>query len=91
MRFLNSLAISVVGVLRDSQNYVHSAEKGLSIHEMHANRLQLDTERWQPIFDWLEERLDTPLTPRDFRRPEGPAREVHQLAMSLATEKPAAE
>ena len=27
-------------------------------------------ERWQPIFDWLEEKLETPLTPRDFRRPQ---------------------
>jgi chromosome partitioning protein len=91
MRFLNSLEISVVGVLRDSQNYVHSAEKGLSIHEMYATRIQLDTERWQPIFDWLEERLETPLTPRDFRRPEGPVSDVHQLAMSLAKDKPVAD
>jgi chromosome partitioning protein len=91
MRFLNSLAISVVGVLRDSQHYVHSAEQGLSIHEMHANRLQQDTKSWQPIFDWLEERLETPLTPRDFRRPEGQAQEVHQLMMPVDADKPAVD
>ncbi|MGI9291317.1 MAG: P-loop NTPase [Gammaproteobacteria bacterium] len=91
MRFLNSLAINVVGVLRDSQNYVHSAERGLSIHEMHKTKLHLDTERWQPIFDWLEERLETPLTPRDFKRPKGSSREIHQLVMPVGVDKPAAE
>ena len=70
MRFLQSLSISAVGVLKDSQNYVHSAESGLSIHEMQLSRVRADTERWQPIFDWLEEKLETPLTPRDFRRPK---------------------
>ena len=36
MRFLQSLSISVVGVLKDSQNYVHSAERGLSITRDHS-------------------------------------------------------
>ena len=34
MSFLDSLSISVVGVLRDSQNYVQAAELGVSVHEM---------------------------------------------------------
>jgi chromosome partitioning protein len=88
MRFLNSLSISVVGVLRDSQHYVHSAEQGLSIHEMRTSKVDRDVERWQPIFDWLEEKLETPLTPRDFRRPEVTT-SIHQLAMPLGTDKPA--
>lgn len=89
MRFLNSLSISLVGVLRDSQHYVHSAEQGLSIHEMHSARVQQDTESWQPIFDWLEDRLETPLTPRDFRRSEAQS-DVHQLTITLDTDKPVA-
>ncbi len=86
MRFLDSLSISVVGVLRDSQNYVHSAEKGLSIHEMHTARMSPDTERWESIFKWLEERLETPLTPRDFRRSEIEP-QVHQLSMPIGIDK----
>ncbi|MBT8422538.1 MAG: ParA family protein [Gammaproteobacteria bacterium] len=70
MRFLHSLSISVVGVLKDSQNYVHSAERGLSIHEMPTSRMRADAERWEPIIKWLEEKLETPLTPRDFNRKE---------------------
>ena len=82
MRFLKSLSISVVGVLKDSQNYVHSAERGLSIHEMPTVRMKQDAERWEPIIRWLEEKLETPLTPRDFNRPES-ASEVRQLAMPI--------
>ncbi len=87
MRFLNSLSIAVVGVLRDSQLYVQSAEQGLSIHEMQSPRASRDTERWQSILEWLEERLETPLTPRDFRRPEIPA-EIRQLQFPVTSEKP---
>lgn len=81
MRFLNSLSISVVGVLRDSQNYVHASERGLSIHELPALRMKVDAERWAPIFEWLEERLETPLTPRDFSRSPSVSGEVHQLSL----------
>jgi chromosome partitioning protein len=88
MRFLQSLSISVVGVLKDSQNYVHSAELGLSIHEMQASRVRQDLDRWEPIFDWLEEKLQTPLTPRDFRRPDV-APQIHQLPMVAEKGKPA--
>ena len=83
VRFLNSLSISAVGVLKDSQNYVHSAERGLAIHEMTGSKVQNDVERWQPIFEWLEERLETPLTPRDFHQPETGSGPVHQLPMPL--------
>jgi len=84
MRFLNSLSISVVGVLKDSQNYVHSAERGLSIHEMGTSRMKADAERWEPIIKWLEEKLEAPLTPRDFNRGQVPG-EVRPLQARPAT------
>lgn len=87
MKFLYSLSITVVGVLKDSQNYVHSAEQGLSIHEMQASKVRTDVDRWQPIFDWLEEKLDTPLTPRDFRRPKIQS-DVHQLLVPMGKDTP---
>jgi chromosome partitioning protein len=87
MRFLNSLSISVVGVLRDSQNYVHSAERGLSIHEMLPTKVERDTEGWLPIFKWLEEKLETPLTPRDFSRPHETTT-AHQLTIPVEIDKP---
>jgi chromosome partitioning protein len=87
MLFLKSLSISVVGVLKDSQNYVHSAERGLSIHEMPTSRMKIDAERWEPIISWLEEKLEAPLTPRDFARPEVDT-EIRRLAMSANRDKP---
>ena len=89
MSFLDSLSISVVGVLRDSQAYVHSAEQGLSIHEMQASKVNQDLERWLPMLDWLNEKLETPLTPRDFRRPQING-EVHKLMMPLNENIPGA-
>lgn len=89
MRFLHSLSISVVGVLKDSQNYVHSAERGLSIHELPNARMKADAERWASIIEWLEEKLDTPLTPRDFNRPAMQS-QVRQLAMPIERDKPPA-
>ena len=88
VRFLDSLSIAAIGVLKDSQNYVHSAERGLSIHEMTGAKIQTDVERWGPIFEWLESRLEIPLTSRDFRRPEQGSNPVHQLPMPLNEGKP---
>jgi len=34
MRFLDSLGIPIIAVLRDTQNFVHAAEKGVGIHEL---------------------------------------------------------
>jgi len=69
MSFLDCLSIPVVGVLRDSQNYVHSAEEGLSVHEMVPSRVTKDLARWQPLTGWLEQKLATSLTARDLHHP----------------------
>ena len=69
MMFLTSLSISLIGELRDSQNYVHAAEEGLSIHELQPSRVTKDIATWNPITGWLGERLATELTSRDLYRP----------------------
>jgi len=69
MRFLASLNIPVVTVLRDSQNYVHAVEQGLGIHELPLSQTLKELESWAPLIGWLEERLSTPLTPRDLMSP----------------------
>ena len=51
-------------------------------------KLHQDLDRWEPIFGWLEEKLDTPLTPRDFRRPAVQA-PVHRLPGVADDLKPA--
>jgi len=58
MRFLTSLKIPIIAVLRDSQNYVHAADLGMGIHEMAHHRVKKDVEQLDRIVDWLD-RLPT--------------------------------
>lgn len=54
MRFLDSLGIPIIAVLRDSQNFVHSAEQGIGLCEMQPSRVKQDVEQIEKIVDWLE-------------------------------------
>ncbi|MEZ5500607.1 MAG: ParA family protein [Steroidobacteraceae bacterium] len=56
LRFLHSLNLPVVATLRDSQNYVRSAELGIGIHEMKSYVAREDTDQWHSLIDWLENR-----------------------------------
>lgn len=54
MRFLDSLGIPIIAVLRDSQNYVHAAEKGIGLCEMQPSRVKQDSQEIEKIMQWLE-------------------------------------
>jgi chromosome partitioning protein len=54
MRFLDSLGIPIIAVLRDSQNFVHAAEEGIGICEMTPYKVKKDMEQLDQIVDWLE-------------------------------------
>ena len=56
MRFLGSLDIPLVTTLRDTQNYIRSAEAGVGVCEMPRWQVQQDLEHWQPLLAWLAER-----------------------------------
>ncbi|MEE8306337.1 MAG: ParA family protein [Gammaproteobacteria bacterium] len=56
LRFLGSLDIPMLAPLRDSQNYVRSAESGRGIHEMPTWQVQKDLEQWRTVTNWLNER-----------------------------------
>ena len=79
LRFLDRLSINLVGVLRDSQNYTHAAANGRCIHEMAPSQVRRDTEQWQAITEWLEARLEQPLTGRDWLRPAAPEKPRRRL------------
>jgi len=70
MAFLDRLSITVVSVLRDSQNYVRAAELGLSVHEMRPSEVRKDLARWRRLTDWVEARVGSPLTSRDLLLPK---------------------
>jgi chromosome partitioning protein len=54
MRFLDSLGIPIIAVLRDSQNFVYAAEQGIGIHEMQPSRVRPDVEQIERIVAWLD-------------------------------------
>ena len=53
-RFLQSLDIPLVATLRDTQNYVRSAEAGVGIYEMPRWQVQQDLEQWAKLTAWLD-------------------------------------
>lgn len=54
MRFLDSLGIPIIAVLRDSQNFVRSAEHGKGICDMQPSRVKPDIEQIGKIINWLD-------------------------------------
>jgi len=56
LRFLESLNIPMLSPLRDSQNYMRSAESGRGVHEMPNWQVEKDLDQWQNITNWLSQR-----------------------------------
>lgn len=54
-RFLTSLDIPFVATLRDSQNYIRAAQRGIGIFELPPAAVATDLEQWQPLLRWLGE------------------------------------
>lgn len=49
-----------ITVLRNSQNYVKAAEKGLGIFEFAPSKTIYDREQWQPLMSWLSSSRSIP-------------------------------
>jgi chromosome partitioning protein len=54
MRFLDSLGIPIIGVLRDSQNFIHAAEEGIGVCEMPRHRVKKELEQIERVVEWLD-------------------------------------
>jgi len=52
--FLETLQVPLVGFLRDTQNYVHLAARGLTLWDVAPSRVERDLAQWQPLIQWLE-------------------------------------
>ncbi len=51
--FLGTLDLPVIGQLRDTQNYVHLAARGLTLWDVAPGRVERDLEQWQPLGAWI--------------------------------------
>lgn len=58
--FLESLKIPFIATLRDTQNYIRAADRGLGIFEMAPSLVDPDLEQWEPLLDWLNSRSSRP-------------------------------
>ena len=65
IRFLQTLGIPIVATLRDSQNYLRSAEQGMGVHEMKSYIVREDIEEWRPLIEWLERPAAVPSAPTE--------------------------
>ena len=52
--FVESLGLPVLGYLRDTQNYIHLAARGLTVFDVTPGRVEKDLEQWQSISNWLD-------------------------------------
>lgn len=51
-RFLAALGVPVLGYLRDTQNYVQLAARGLTLWDTAPSRVERDLEQWQAVLAW---------------------------------------
>ena len=52
--FVDAQGLPVLSYLRDTQNYVHLAARGLTLFDVAPGRVEKDLAQWQPICDWLD-------------------------------------
>lgn len=51
--FVGGLGLPVLGHLRDTQNYIHLAARGLTLFDVAPGRVEKDLQQWQSICQWL--------------------------------------
>ncbi len=52
--FVGGLGLPVLGHLRDTQNYIHLAARGLTLFDVAPGRVEKDLLQWQGICRWLD-------------------------------------
>lgn len=53
--FLGTLDVPLITFLRDAQNYVQLAARGLTLWDAAPSRVERDLEQWQPLIAWIDE------------------------------------
>jgi len=52
--FVDSLGLPVLGYLRQTQNYIQLAARGLTLFDVAPGRVERDLEQWKGICRWLD-------------------------------------
>jgi chromosome partitioning protein len=62
--FLDRLKVPFLTSLRDTQNYIQAAERGLGLCELAPSQVAYDMELWEPLIKWLNSKRSSPPSPR---------------------------
>ncbi|MDP3412618.1 MAG: chromosome partitioning protein, partial [Polaromonas sp.] len=60
-----SLGVPFLGALRETQLYVRSLERGLTIFDLQPQQAAADLAQWAPILQWLKPQLYPPQAAND--------------------------
>ncbi|MBH9553534.1 ParA family protein [Inhella gelatinilytica] len=52
-QFLAGAGLEPIAAIRDTQNYVQLAARGLTLWDVGPSRVERDLEQWQPLLQWL--------------------------------------
>lgn len=53
--YVSGLGLPVLGYLRDTQNYVQLAARGMTLWDVAPSRVEKDIEQWQDLIKWVEQ------------------------------------
>ena len=60
-----SLDLPFLGVLRETQLYVRSLERGLTVFDLPPQQAAADLAQWEPIVEWMQQVLEPPQAAND--------------------------
>jgi chromosome partitioning protein len=60
LKLPNGKQLPFMTMLRSSQNYIHAADRGLSIFELAPSKTYYDREQWEPLLRWLDSSKSLP-------------------------------
>ncbi len=52
-QFLQTLNMTFITALRDTQNYAKASHEGLGVHELKSPTAYIDCQQWEPLLRWL--------------------------------------
>jgi chromosome partitioning protein len=80
-----------LGSLRATQTYVRCTDRGLTVFDLPAHKVEADLEQWQPVLDWLRPVLEAAPAAQEPRAANAPpaasARPVLQVDPLAALER----